>query len=950
MKQGSKSKKVGLIHQNVQSLGNSIDMIEDMLRQHNNCLFLCLSEHWKTDQQLASLGIRGYHLVAKFCRSEGRHGGVAIYLRDDMKCQVRKKTGNLSIINEIEVVAIECSVGKCQMIIVTMYRPCDGNVQLFFQQLEQVLIDIFEETKIIFLVGDFNIDMCGTSKERDEFSSILNSFNLSQTIFEDTRITAYTSSCLDNIFTNCQQDYETFVLNTCIGDHTAQKIEFCIDMEKEDPVFRRSYTCINKTAFILELQKQTWDRVYEVDAADVDRQWSVFLNDFINIFNECFPVRYINKTRTRRKECVSEHVLGSKRQLDLMLIVSQHNNEYKEAYKAMKKEYDKLLRSERRKMYENRIAQSENKSKCVWRICREVTGRTQVSRECQLEGDNDVANEYNQFLLEVVPRMLNNISNNQFECNIRENDKSMFLTPVTPAEIIKITGELKNKHSHGCDDIPTSIIKSCVTEINIVLSYILNNSFTYGIFPEQLKLAHVIPVYKKGDPKMMQSYRPISLLPGFSKIFEKAMCTRLINFMISHQLFYINQHGYMKGKSTHTAIYQYLEHILHHLENNNLALGIFLDLSKAYDCIDHGCLLAKMKKYGVRGIALDWFKSYLMNRRQRVVIRRNNEKIISETLESRLGVPQGSVAGPILFVIYINDLYYSVTGANCNITSYADDTSLLVGASTCLELVALGSKLFADTANWLNDNKLILNKDKTKVVLFHTKQKKLDVPDSLTVSDSNIDLEVVKLTKFLGLQIEESLDWSEHIRKVCSALNSVCYSIRVISKYVSRDILKMIYHANFESLLRYGIIFWGGNSMIQQVFVIQKKVVRIMNNMKYDDSCRGTFKTNAIMTVYGMYVYECLMFIFRNKDEFLKNNHNHQYNTRTIDINYPVHRLTLTEKAPHYMCIKLYNKLPDSIKTVTDYKRFRNSVKAFIIDLEPYTLEDYLCCSSEQPG
>lgn len=190
-----------------------------------------------------------------------------------------------------------------------------------------------------------------------------------------------------------------------------------------------------------------------------------------------------------------------------------------------------------------------------------------------------------------------------------------------------------------------------------VVTYIINNSLKYGIFPEQLKLAEIKPIYKQGDPDLFENHRPLSILPSFSKMFELAFCEQIVQFMKDCNLFDKNQHGYMEGKSTKSAVFDFTNNLINILEINSLGLGIFLDLSKAYDCINTQILLAKIEKYGIRGNALKWVESYMSNRNQRVCITNEGIKYKSNITPIKVGIPQGSIIGPILFILYLNDLY-----------------------------------------------------------------------------------------------------------------------------------------------------------------------------------------------------------------------------------------------------------------------------------------------------
>ena len=315
--------------------------------------------------------------------------------------------------------------------------------------------------------------------------------------------------------------------------------------------------------------------------------------------------------------------------------------------------------------------------------------------------------------------------------------------------------------------------------------------------------------------------------------------------------------------------------------------------------------------YGVRGHVLELFKSYLLNRKQIVKIIKNGSSYFSDLNESLFGIAQGSIIGPILFIIYLNDIY-SVTDLNSeSIVCYADDTNLLVGGRNVVDVLDNANKLFKKTDCWFKKNKLIVNNENSNAIMFRTKQSNLLRPDIVECNDKNVN--IVDSVKFLGVNIDEFLDWAGHINILLKRLNSACYGIRVVSRYMDYKSVKIMYYANFLSILKYGIIFWGGNAAIQETFIVQKRLLRTMKKMQFRESCRGVFKREGLMTVYGLYIYEALVFFFKNR-EFFELQISHSYNTRTLNVNYPVHRLALTEKSAYYMCLRLFNKLPNNLK------------------------------------
>jgi hypothetical protein len=296
----------------------------------------------------------------------------------------------------------------------------------------------------------------------------------------------------------------------------------------------------------------------------------------------------------------------------------------------------------------------------------------------------------------------------------------MFLSPVTPDEFSNSNLSLSSNNWSGPNSIPIKILKLIHQDISFPLSNIINLSFTKGRFPSTLKLSKVIPVFKKGSPLESSNYRPISLLSNIEKIFEKLMHSRLLSFLDSHSIIYCRQYGFRKSHSTIHALINIVERIRQCIDKGHAAVGVFVDLTKAFDTVDHSILLSKLSHYGVRGITNCWFKSYLASRSQFVSI--SNCK--SELKSILHGVPQGSVLGPLLFLLYINDLHEAIKFSEVNL--FADDTTLFqFGAS----LKSLSDNVNTDLSllsDWLNANKIALNASKTEYVLFKSRLKTLN--------------------------------------------------------------------------------------------------------------------------------------------------------------------------------------------------------------------------------
>ena len=335
--------------------------------------------------------------------------------------------------------------------------------------------------------------------------------------------------------------------------------------------------------------------------------------------------------------------------------------------------------------------------------------------------------------------------------------QSFYFSPTDPQEIRNIIGKLRSKNSCSLDGITTKMMKCFPTNLICVLSYLVNRSLSEGLFPSLYKHTKVVPIPKKGGRATdVQNYRPISLLPSLSKIFEKVASKRLISFLNKHKILNPNQFGFRKNHSTADASAFVINQIACNIDKGLYTMGIFCDLSKAFDCLHIPTLIKKLKHYGVRGLALNWFQSYMNGRSQVVEV---NREISKTPRYLSNGTPQGSILGPLLFIIYINDMHNCLKHGSS--VYFADDTSILIAHSNYNTLVQRGNEDLQNLSNWLISNKLTLNAQKTKVVIFRSRGKKIpEAKEKITVLFTPI--EVV----FLGLNINEHLNWKNHMQKL----------------------------------------------------------------------------------------------------------------------------------------------------------------------------------------
>ena len=401
--------------------------------------------------------------------------------------------------------------------------------------------------------------------------------------------------------------------------------------------------------------------------------------------------------------------------------------------------------------------------------------------------------------------------------------ETLFLSPVTETEINKIVRALKDSAT-GHDDISSQLLKLAWNSIVDPLTHICNMSLTEGVFPNTLKVANVIPLYKSDDPICFNHYRPVSLLCILSKVFEKIMYDRLLNFVDKFDLLYAHQYGFRKNRSTYMALLSLVDNLTRALENGEHVVGVYLDFSKAFDTVDHMILLQKLYHYGVRGCAHDWFTSNLSNRSQFVTY--NGVK--SNLNNVKCGVPQGSILGPLLFLLYINDLSFA-----CKRTFpvlFADDSNLFLSGKNTDQVQQMINDELKDIVIWLRANKLSLNISKTHYMLFSNKK---IIQPNVTIEINGQPITCVTKTKFLGVIIDNKLTWKEHISYICGKVAKGIWIISKVRKYLNKNTLLDLYNSFIYPYRTYCNQVWGLScqSYMNALVKLQKRAIRIISGV-----------------------------------------------------------------------------------------------------------------------
>ena len=399
------------------------------------------------------------------------------------------------------------------------------------------------------------------------------------------------------------------------------------------------------------------------------------------------------------------------------------------------------------------------------------------------------------------------------------------------------------------------ILKQVIPNIVKPLTYICNKSFLEGCFPDSMKISRIVPIFKAGDKNTLDNYRPISILPQFSKVLEKLFQNRLLNFVEKNNVLNDNQYGFRRNRSTTIALFDLSQKVSTFLENKLSALGIFVDLRKAFDTIDHGILLKKIEYMGVRGIALKWVASYLNNRKQYVSFLSEN----SSNADVVCGVPQGSILGPLFFILYINDI--------CNVSNYfaftlfADDTTIVSAHHDIDILFSQANIELTKLYNWFCLNKLSQNIDKTSYILFSNKQ---DDPKN-TINIDNINIKRVFSNKFLGVTIDHKLSWKTQIADVCKKVSRCTGILNKVKSILSTKILNSLYSSLVEPHFTYCVEVWGNTyrSYLQSLYRKQKRAIRIVCKSSYLCHSADLFKKLEVLSLFHLVKYKTAIFMYK---------------------------------------------------------------------------------------
>ena len=957
--------KLNIMHLNIRSLdlhfGEMLALLENLDNQFQ-CIALSEIGKKNIENREAFLKSLGYNF--KYIKPNLSKGGCGLIYKETLNITVRTDLNieNHTINNStLTVENMWFQLGPIIIGVIYRHPGCSmACIDSFTNQLDKIMKTINKENKQCYILGDINLDGLKVNFNdhvRKCFDTMLEN-NFIPTITKPTRIFNSSVSLIDHILinTNTIKDKKSITTGNIysgITDHLPIFISTKIKgrCKSERPIIR-IFGEKNTNKFTEMIKNTDWSEFYKTN--NVDKALDIIYANWSSAYEKSFPQKRLSISKSKEKRWITPELkkLIKMKEISHKKAMANPTIENKTIFNKIRNSLTNKLRQAHGQYYQNKIQEEKQNLKVMWDIFGSVINPKKMKQSSKINSleinnkkitdDQEIANTINNFFSTIGPKLAekhktNPNSHTKYLTNRINN--TMYLFPTDQLEITNLIMNLNKKKPGGSDNISPKLLIAAKTSMIPLLEHLFNLSFKTKTVPEKLKIAKLIPIFKKqlDEERILPgNYRPISLLSIINKLLEKLMYSRLMSFINKHKILYKYQFGFRKNHSTTLALIEITDNILKDLEEGKCSAGIFIDFQKAFDTVDHGILLSKLEHYGIRGPVLQWVKSYITNRQQYAYVNGKN----STKQQITCGVPQGSVLGPLLFLIYTNDIGNSTES---KIRLFADDTNSFVNSENYTELKKVITKTLKEIFTWCKDNKLTINIDKTCYSIFHKPTQK--IPKQL--NNLKIDKHTIKreeTSKYLGLLIDDTLSYKAHITDLTTKLTKIINSFKIVKHYVPINNRMLLFDAYFNSKIQYGIELYGSanETLIKKLQVKQNRALKTLLNLDYMTPTLKLHKDLKILLVKDRYKLNITKFTYKQQNKKLpelfenyytniKENHNH--NTRTNeDIKIHNCKTEIGKRSTAYQGAEIWNSIPINIRKSKTLKSFTKETQNYLIN------------------
>ena len=927
--------KIMIFSQNIRSLNRNLDNFLTMFQSDSTPDVFVFTETWHDiNCPVIIPGYIGYHTTRN-----GRSGGVSVFVKKQFSsCQIDE----FSYANQaIEICTVKIFNNISKLYICGIYRPHSDTIDNFSLELESILNENQLSNNSCVYAGDFNANLMSDDGDVYRFVDMMRSHHFLQVITDVTHpgiIGHSNSSLIDHVWLNSLCNYSSGVIKTGITDHHTTFIDLPFISHKSNSkkieIKFRDCSTSNQQLFEFNLQSFDWE---SIKSNDVNTYTNNFISTVNNIYQTSFPIKtkfvtekyFSNPWYTADVKKLSE---ARKSFYGLLLENLVTNAEYSN----FRNKVTSLIRKCKQLYFERCFSRNIGNIKATWKIIRNICNgyQNRTIKEVSHDGVTytvpyDIAESFNNFFVNIAENLAQNmpLSNDCPYTVVRRNPlPPITLEPVTQEECAEIIRTLKQT-KQNIDHISVKMFQKYHHSFLNCLCDLINFSLSAGIFPEVFKHAIVVPIFKKGDPCILSNYRPIALLSFISKIFERCIFMRLVGYVSDCNLFTPNQYGFTKGKSTQDAIIALTEKIYDCWNDGDgsYCINILIDFQKCFDTIDHIILCHKLEMYGITDTFLKLIVNYLTDRCQSVRI----DGILSSRQPITVGVPQGSILGPLLFLFFINDLP-NISNKFTSIL-FADDTTLNFKYANTTDANTVCNAELGKFFAWTLANRLSISYNKTFGIMHSYRSIS---PDSLNLSINNNSVQFFNEGLFLGVTLDNKLKYLSHITNICTKLSKaigIIYKLRMLN--VPKSVLKQVYYSIAYPYLNYNVTSYAGTyqTHLDRILLLQKRLIRIMNYAPFLAHTDNLFFNSKILKINDIYNLNLGLYMYQHRDSGLYDR-THTYATRNRANLVPVRaRLRITENSVSTAGPNLWNNIPNDVRMAPSRDSFKIRYKKYLL-------------------